>query len=296
MKPIGDDPFAARPYDRTVWDRLVSALAAAELPEPVNGRDLLGEALAERMFPTSDWARYTAPHDPPGEGAVIRIADGRGHDAVGRWLLSRNLPWLYAIDAAQRKGEVRHWRKAHLRLAEALEAFSWSPADAAAAQVAAHKLSCLPPDPALTGQLFLLPDPDRLTPERLLGTPGGDPAERSAAASAAAALADDCRRLVSDVDDWCADHDTSRGRAAFARAVAAVVADLFDAAGAGQHVRFGREGNAEAERGPVGPYCTAVRAALEALSAPPGRWRYAAEAVCADRARPRRRPLIRSAV
>ncbi|WP_415392942.1 hypothetical protein [Paracoccus sp. SJTW-4] len=290
MKPIGGDPFAAQPYDRTVWDRLVSTLAAVKLGEPANGRNLLGEALAERMFPTADWVRYRDT-----DGREQRRAGGRGHEAVERWLLSRNLPRLRAIDGAQREGKVKRWRVAHLRIAEALEAFSRSPADAAAAQDAAHKLSCLPPDPALTGQPLLLPDPDRLTPERLLGTPSVDPAERSAVAAAAAALAVDCRRLVADVDDWCAENDTSRGRAAFARTVAAVVADLFDAAGAGHHVRFARQGQSDPARGPANAYCKAVAGALEALGIDREHWRRAAEDG-SRRDRLRGQPLIRSAI
>lgn len=265
LTTLGGSPFAAPPFDeerRKRWVDLVDALAEVQLRRPVNGRHLLGEALAERMFPTGDWGRYTVSHEPPGEGAVIRNADGRGHEAVERWLLHRNLLWLQAIDAAQRRGAVERWRRAHARLADRLVAFEDAPHDPATARAAAEAL-------------------DKLTPGPL-------PAARAALATprGAAALAEGCRGVAADVKSWLEDHDTSRGRAAFAHAVAAVVADLFDAAGAGQHVRFARQGQGQSDpaRGPANAYCKAVAGALEALGAPPGRWRYAAEAVCADRA------------
>lgn len=298
LTPLVGDPFAAPPFveeRRKRWADLVAALAEVQLRRPVNGRHLLGEALAERMFPTDEWPRYTVPHDPPGRGAVIRNADGRGQEAVDRWLRSRtgpepiearipehkmekprtlpksDLPWLQASADTYREGAVRQWCERHLVLADRLEAFAAAPHDPATARAAAEAL-------------------DKLTPEPL-------PAARAALATpqGAAMLAADCRRVAADVKSWLKDHDASRGKRLFARAVAVVVADLFVAADAGEHVRFAKGGGAATGSGPANAYCRAVEAALTALGVEPGEWRRAAEAASRmDRARSR--PLIRPAI
>jgi len=290
LTPLVGDPFAAPPFveeRRKRWADLVTALAEVQLRRLVNGRHLLGEALAERMFPTDEWPRYTVPHDPPGKGAVIRNADGRGREAVDRWLRSRtgpepiearipehkmekpwplpklDLPWLQATAAAQHEGTVRQWGERHLVLADRLEAFAAAPHDPATARAAAEALDKLTPEPL----------PGARAP---LATPRG-----------AAMLAADCRRVAADVGEWLEKNNTRHGRRAFAHAVADVVADLFDAAGAGDAVVCKRQSAVAAgagPRGPVGPYCVAVEAALKALDPHLSTsWRSAAEAVCERR-------------
>lgn len=285
LTPLGGDPFAAPPFDRQRWADLVTALATVKLPRPVHGRRLLGEALAETMFPTDDWPRYTISHDPPGGGAAIRNADGRAHEAVERWLRQRSdLPWRQSIDTAQRARKVRQWGERHRGLAERLEAFAAAPHDPAAAAAAAEALGKLPPEPRLPGQAPLQTDPERLTPGRLRKAPGGDPTERGATAAAAKELAADCRRVGADADEWLKENDASHGRHPLAHTVAAMVADLFDAAGAGKRVRFARGGNSAAtDEGPANAYCRAVEAALEALGIEAKQWRSATEAIARAR-------------
>lgn len=299
LKLLVGDPFAAPSVDQQRWGSLVTALAAVELRRSGGQPLLLGEALAERMFPTDDWPRYTAPHDPPGRGAAIRNADGRAHEAVERWLRQRSdLPWRQSIDTAQRARKVRQWGERHRGLAERLEAFAAAPHDPAVVAAAAEALGKMPPEPRLPGQTLLEPDPEhpdperepdpeRLTPERLREAPGGDPAERDTTAAAAKELAADCRRVAADVNEWLEENDTRYGRRALAHTVAAIVADLFNAAGAGGAVVFNRQSAIAAgagPRGPVGAYCVAVEAALKALDPRLSTsWRTAAETVCADR-------------
>lgn len=287
LKPLAGDPFAAPALDRRRWDSLVTALATVELRRSGGKPLLLGEALAEAMFPTDDWPRYTVPHDPAGGGAAIRNADGRAHEAVERWLRQRSdLLWLQSIDAAQSAGEVQRWRKRHRGerprgLAERLEAFAAAPHDPTLAEAAAEALGKMPPDAQLPDHAPLQPDPERLTPERLRKAPGGDPGERDATVAAARELAAECRRVAADADEWL--NDTRHGRRALAHTVAGIVADLFDAAGAGEAVVFKRQGAVAAGRGaraPEKPYCIAVEAALKALDPHLSiSWRTAAEAV-----------------